>query len=249
MTKRLLIGSTGFVGNSLASHLKFSHFANSASPISRESFDEVYCAAPSAVKWKANREPEQDLFHVQQLESRLKSIEARRFYLFSTVDVYEDPSLANEESEIVSPGTTNSYGLHRSYLEKAVLELFPESLIMRLSGLVGVGLKKNPIFDLGARNNLELLNGDSQMQFLPLANCWEWLETPQAMGMTGVVNLTAAPVKLDEVASLAGITLSRSAPKVTYDIRSSRLTETCGPYLVSKEDSMAAIEGYLRARN
>jgi nucleoside-diphosphate-sugar epimerase len=249
MTKKLLIGNTGFVGSSLARHFEFSHFENSTSPISNETFDEVYCAAPSAIKWKANQEPEQDLLHVHQLVARLKSIEARRFYLFSTVDVYENPSMANENSETVSDGTSNSYGLHRALLEKAVLELFPESLIMRLSGLVGVGLKKNPIFDLGARNNLELLNADSQMQFLPLTNCWDWLESPQAMELTGVVNLTAAPVKLGEVATLAGIRLSHSAPKVSYDISSSRLAESYGPYLVSKDVSMAAIESYLSARN
>jgi nucleoside-diphosphate-sugar epimerase len=248
MTKKLLIGNTGFVGSSIANHFTFSHFENSTSPMSRDSFDEVYCAAPSAVKWRANQEPEQDLLHVQQLIQRLKSIEARRFYLFSTVDVYEDPSLANEESSTVALGSPNSYGLHRSMLERAVLDTFPDSLIMRLSGLVGVGLKKNPIFDIGARNNLELLNADSQMQFLPLTSCWDWLASSDARQMTGVVNLTAAPVRLGEVAALAGLSLADSAPKSTYDIRSTRVGNRQEPYLVSKDDSMAAIDRYLDDR-
>lgn len=245
MTRRLLIGNSGFVGGSLSRHIEFSDFQNSTSPTSSQVFDEVYCAAPSAIKWLANKDPQRDLAHVQQLIFRLSNIKTSRFFLFSTVDVYDDPTNATEESKTVSADSQNSYGFHRSMLEQFVMANFSNSLIMRLSGLVDMGLKKNPIFDLGAKNNLELLNSESRMQFLPLPYGWAWLDTKEAREMTGTVNLTAEPVWLGDVAKLANISLGNSGPKVEYDIRSSRLSNEGQPYLVNREKSLSAIKRYL----
>jgi nucleoside-diphosphate-sugar epimerase len=245
VAKRLLIGNTGFVGGSLSKRVSFSHFENSTSPRVRDSFDEIYCAAPSAIKWEANKYPDRDLEHVNRLIERISLLETRKFFLFSTVDVYSDPAFANEESPTLDLNAQNKYGAHRALLESKVLELFPESLVMRLSGLVDKGLKKNPIFDLGSGNNVDQLNADSQMQFVPLQACWDWLELERNRELTGVVNLTAAPVTLGEVAELVGIRLGNTSSRASYDVRSLRVSKDAEPYLVSRHESVRFIERYL----
>ena len=58
----------------------------------------VVCAGASAVKWKAIQDPQADLAAIERLLSPLREVEAERFVLVSTVDVYERPVCVDEDS-------------------------------------------------------------------------------------------------------------------------------------------------------
>ena len=89
-----LIGHTGFVGSNLRAHGSYSGFYNSKNigDIAGREYDCVVCSGVSAVKWMANKNPEQDSADIKILLDCLDQVRAERFVLISTVDVYQSPN-------------------------------------------------------------------------------------------------------------------------------------------------------------
>jgi len=146
---KALIGHTGFVGSNIASQANFEKCYNSKNihEIENSKFDLVVCAGVSAVKWYANKHPEEDLERINSLIAHLKTVKAKRFVLISTIDVYEDPVGVTEDTfPIVEQ--QDAYGQNRYYLEKWVASYFDTHHIIRLPALFGTGLKKNFIYDM-----------------------------------------------------------------------------------------------------
>jgi len=104
-----------------------------------KSYDVLYVAAPSAVKWVANQRPAEDLESVLALFGVLRTVRARRIVHFSTID-----------AEVRGGGghAGGAYGEHRARLEELVLGLGTHATVIRLPALFGPGLKKNALFDL-----------------------------------------------------------------------------------------------------
>lgn len=147
--KKAIIGYTGFVGSNLINQNKFDLFYNSSniSEIDGKELDLLVIAAPSAVKWKANQEPEQDLQMIDDLISHLKKVKAKKVIQISTVDIYKNPINVDENTEIETEGL-HPYGKNRFYLEEFIRKQFTNHLVVRLPALFGEGLKKNFIYDL-----------------------------------------------------------------------------------------------------
>ena len=82
-----LVGYTGFVGSNLTNQTKFDYFYNSSNinEIDEKEIDLLAIAAPSAVKWKVNLEPEQDLQMINNLIDHLKKINTKKFIQISTI--------------------------------------------------------------------------------------------------------------------------------------------------------------------
>jgi nucleoside-diphosphate-sugar epimerase len=172
MTKAL-IGYTGFVGGTLLRQTSFDALYRSTDirDIRGRSFDLVVCAGAPAAKWLANKEPEKDLANLEDLMASLKEITAGNFILISTVDVYRNPFAVDEDSPI-DPALLDPYGRHRFYLEEFVRDRFKNSMIVRLPGLFGQGLKKNFLFDLLHNNCLDWTDRYSVYQFYEMDNLW-----------------------------------------------------------------------------
>ena len=100
-----LIGYTGFVGGNLASQRNYDVLINSKNFHSMEgkTYDYVVCAGVPAVKWKANKEPEADLAHINELVDVLKTVKAKRFTLISTIDVYSVNKDVDEDCDCHNP--------------------------------------------------------------------------------------------------------------------------------------------------
>ncbi|MEQ1652803.1 MAG: NAD(P)-dependent oxidoreductase, partial [Hyphomicrobium sp.] len=96
--KAALIGATGFVGSYLRDTGGYTHFYNSTNiaEIQHEHFDVIVCAGTSAVKWRANAEPEQDRAGIRKLMAALATVKADQFFLISTVDVFLHPHAVDE---------------------------------------------------------------------------------------------------------------------------------------------------------
>ena len=138
-----LIGYTGFVGSNLMAAHEFGAKFNSKniSDIEGQSIGLLVCAGAPAKKWYANLHPDEDKETLDGLMAHLSKVSAERVVLISTVDVFKNPYLADENTVVDMEGL-NAYGLNRRRLEIFVQEHFENVLIVRLPGLVGHGLKK-----------------------------------------------------------------------------------------------------------
>ncbi|KPJ86185.1 hypothetical protein AMJ57_00260 [Parcubacteria bacterium SG8_24] len=249
-----LIGHTGFVGSNLDSQNKFTDRFNSRNigSIRGESFDLIVCAGVSAVKWKANRDPETDWKGVEALLDPLGEAEAGRFVLISTVDVYPFPVEVDEDTSI-DPEINHAYGKHRYAVEEFVRRRYPQHHILRLPGLFGPGLKKNVIYDLLNDNGLEKIDPAASFQWYPLDRLWDDIGKIMAADLR-TVNLATEPVTTREIIEelfpdkLSSVA-EPSAEPPGYDFRTRHagLFGGRGGYLMDKTGVMKALRRYVDA--
>lgn len=245
-----LIGYSGFVGSTLMRQRVFDARFRSTDigGIAGRRFDTVICAGISATKWQANSAPEADRAAIDRLQSVLATIECRRMVLISTVDVYADPAGVDEDD---APDAIQPYGLHRLQAERWLRERFPGSLVVRLPGLVGPGLRKNALFDLAHRHRLEQLDPRAVFQFYPMVNLWPDLRMLLESEFE-TVHLTAEPIMLGEIAraafntTLGGPESLASSEAPRYDLRSRHAERFGGShgYTYSARESLLAIRAY-----
>jgi len=248
-----LIGSTGFVGGTLLRQRAFDQTYASANihMICGEHFDTLVCAGAPAAKWIANADPVADFLNIERLAGQLAQTNASHFVLISTVDVFSDSSGADEESPIDEESLT-AYGRNRLWLERYVRDRFASSLIVRLPGLVGPGLRKNAIFDLRNDNALEKLDARAAYQFYPMINLWTDIVTARTAGLT-LVHLTAEPVTLADAATEGfGKTLpalENGQKPVSYDFQTRHASIFGGTarHTYSRRESLMAIRAYAQS--
>lgn len=202
MNNDCLIGYTGFVGSTLIDSKDFKYKFNSKNiqEIHKYEYDTVYCAAPSAVKWKANKYPKEDNEHVEYLIDNLKKIKTDNFILFSTVDVYNIVKDVNEDS-IIDLENSNTYGKNRKLIEDFVESNFVKKIIIRLPALFGKNLKKNYIFDLMNKNNIENINLNSYFQWYDISRLHKDVNL-FIENKIEKVNISPEPIKTEEIVDL-----------------------------------------------
>ncbi|MEG1558358.1 MAG: NAD(P)-dependent oxidoreductase [Oscillospiraceae bacterium] len=144
-----IVGYTGFVGQNLCMKGRFDALYNS------KNIADAYGTAPArlyfcgigAQKFLANTNPEADLAVIENAIENIKLIKPKSVVLISTIDVYKTPDGADEDT-LTDMENLHAYGKNRLLLEKFVDENFDDSLIVRLPGLYGKGLKKNFVYDM-----------------------------------------------------------------------------------------------------
>lgn len=247
-----LIGHSGFVGATLQRQRGFDALYRSTDidQIAGRSFGTVICAGAPAQKWIAERDPEADITNLKALAAHLDSANAERFVLISTVDVFPDSRGMDEDSPI-DEGKLSAYGRNRLWLERHVEERFKDTLIVRLPGLVGPGLRKNIIFDLLNDNNLHMVDGRGVFQFYPMVNLWADIQAAQAAGLK-VAHLPAAPLSVKDVAEQGfGVAFDNELerPPATYDFqtRHAAVFGGEGRYAYSRRESLMAIRAYAQS--
>ena len=194
-----LIGYTGFVGSNLILQKNFDDFYNSQNieSIVGKNYELLVCSGAPAVKWLANKEPIKDRENLQGLMGCLGQVSAQKVILISTVDVYPMPVKVYEDTAI-ELAVLQAYGKHRLELERFIQDYF-DSLIIRLPGLFGEGLKKNIIYDLLNDNIGDWIHKDSVFQFYNLEHLWDDIQTALGHGLE-LVNLATEPMSVKEVA-------------------------------------------------
>lgn len=247
-----LIGSTGFVGSSLLRQRRFDALYHSTNihEIDGRHFDTVVCAGAPAQKWLANREPVRDGENIAALMRHLGALSCSTFVLISTVDVFADPVNVDENAPVDDKGL-HPYGRHRLELERFVAGRFDNHLIVRLSGLVGPGLRKNLVFDLLNDNNVDLIDGRSVYQFYPTVNLWSDIERALRHHLK-LVHLTAEPITAAEVSEAGfGRTFpdgpARDAARYDMRTRHADVFGAAGPYQYSRSETLLAIRAYAQS--
>jgi nucleoside-diphosphate-sugar epimerase len=252
--KEALIGYTGFVGSNLSTQHDFSNTYNTKNigEIDSQEFDLVVSAATYAEMWKINQDPEGDLAQINGLIDHLKTVKARKFVLISTVGIYKNPNGADEDTPLDLEGLA-PYGVNRIHLEQFAQNNF-DTLIVRLPGLFGAGLKKNVIYDLLHNNMVEKIHHAGTYQYYDLGNIWRDINIALDNGLK-VINFATEPVRTNEVASHCfGIDNFDQEPEgVTpayWDMHSkhAELYGGTSPYLYSKQQTLDAIKAFVASQ-
>lgn len=197
--KTCMIGHTGFIGGYLFKELNIDIGFNSTSinEIGCQSYDTVYCAAPSGLKWYANKHPEKDRENVLSILKAIEDVKARRFVLISSVDVYSKPK---GQSESAPPDAEQAYGKNRLMIERSVRRNFRNHLIVRCPIVYGPGFKKNVIFDLMSGNEVHKIDPSRVLQFYDIRDLPSDLALIESLGLR-LVNLATGPISVGEIAS------------------------------------------------
>jgi nucleoside-diphosphate-sugar epimerase len=241
-----LVGFTGFVGGNLSAQHPFDEHYRSTNihQIAGRSFDLVVCAGAPAAKYVANSQPDQDRKNLELLQRSLAECRASEFILISTVDVYAQP-LGVDEDTPIDVNHLQPYGRHRRLLELFVAERFPRSIVLRLPGLFGPGLRKNFLFDLLHGGQSSWTHCQSVFQFYSIGRLWEDCRRALSSGQRWI-NLATEPVQAAEVArrcfDLDFVNQTEASP-VRYDMQTlyaSALGGT-GHYLCSAAETFAAL--------
>ena len=250
--RRALIGHTGFVGSNLRQD-GFSDFFNSRNfqRMSGERFDEVVCAGVSAVKWLANREPENDWAAIKTLIDVLEEAKIGRFTLISTIDVYPQTGLALDEGEKLEDLDNHPYGRHRLLMEQWVRSRYPNHAVVRLPALFGPGLKKNALFDLLHGNQVSNINPAARFQWYPLVRLADDLKTV-AQERLELVNLFTEPVSMQTIIDrlFPGAPVGPAVePAPIYQLRTrhARLFGGANGYVANAPSVMAAMDDFICA--
>ncbi|MDH4445862.1 MAG: hypothetical protein QE267_12145 [Akkermansiaceae bacterium] len=249
--KSALIGHTGLVGSNLTRQFSFDSLYNSKNiqEIAGEHHDLLVCSGVSGTKWIANQEPDKDRAAIAALLQQLEKTRADELILISTIDVYENPYQVDEKSP-VNPDLLNSYGKHRFQFEQDVKSLFPNVLIARLPAIYGWNLRKNALYDLMHRHELEKIHPESIYQFYWLEHLWSDLLIAREQGIK-LLNFATEPLCIQEVANqIFGIHLDGTpgSKPANYDFRTCHadLFNGTGGYLYSKSTALEEIRTFVK---
>ena len=86
----------------------------------------------------------------------------------STIDVYPDTTSIDgtREDVAIDPAALHVYGFHKWMAESYVRRFSERHLVLRVPGLVGPGLRKNPVFDHFTPGRKLFVSGRSVLNFL-----------------------------------------------------------------------------------
>lgn len=181
--------------------------------------DLLVCAALPADKWIANQNPSEDEANANNLKSHLQHMSATLAILISTVDVFSPPTGVSEDSQ-TNCHQLEAYGRVRANFEKFFESFFKNTIVVRLPGLFGPGLKKNLIFDLmnGHFDHVASISAMSTYQYFPITDLWPLIELCVAEGITRI-NVATEPVSVAQIFEIFGNEPKGSTRLINYDMK------------------------------
>ncbi len=233
----VVLGATGFIGSAIAAEAERRGWAvigvssKTAAEVVGRSCDVLINANGNSRKYLARQDPALDFdLSVRTVSRSLHEIRAARYVYLSSSEVYRDSSDPRASREDASPEweSLSAYGFHKRLAETLVRRYAPRWTILRLSGLLGPGLRKNAVYDLltGAPWRL---SPDSAFQFLDTRvlarRLFDLLERPESEH--GVFNVAGrGVVSLREIAAWAGAPLpdGNTLPTVRCEISTERIS-------------------------
>lgn len=119
-------------------------------------------------KFLADRDPLADFdMNVRSALSTTRDFKFGKYVLISSIDVYDDVSdqTKTHEGAEIRPEALSAYGFSKYLTELVVRRHTRDWIIPRLGGMVGPGLKKNPVFDVVSGQKL-WVDPASEFQFI-----------------------------------------------------------------------------------
>lgn len=248
-----IIGHTGFIGGNIVRQrpVDRAYHRPNICQIRGERFDTLWISGAPAQKWVANADPEADEQALAVLADHLRHVEASTVVLVSTVDVYPQPVDVDESTQVSPDDHAQAYGRNRLAFEQRVQERFARTLVLRLPGLFGPGLKKNLVYDLLNERD-EFAHRDSSFQFYDLTRLCDDVDVALRSGLD-LLNLATEPTAAREVAEqVFGRELRRvEGVPARYDVRT-RHAGLFGapsevPYVMDRPDVLRALRAFVQA--
>jgi nucleoside-diphosphate-sugar epimerase len=230
-----IIGGQGFVGSALVRHCRARDIPHAI--VERDNYrqfvgekcDVLINANGNSRKYLAREDPLEEFAQtVRSVRASLVDFRADCYVYLSTCDVYPDCSspAITLESALPDVARQSPYGFHKYLAEQCVRHAAPRWLIMRLGGMVGPGMRKNPVFDILHEQPL-WLDPASQLQFLHTDEVSRIVFALLERNLCGeIVNLCGKGlIALEEIARLAGkpIRVQPGSPRVRYHVATDKL--------------------------
>jgi sugar phosphate isomerase/epimerase len=245
-----IVGYSGFVGLNLLQFYKFDYFYNSSNfnEATNKEFDTLFFCGVPAVKWYANKNPEEDFEILKNIQIILKTIKAKTIILISTIDVYECINSQNNEDYDCNLNNDNhAYGRNRYLFEKFIKQNFNYHII-RLPALFGKGLKKNIIYDLIHNHQIENIEKNTTFQWYDL----NWLKQDIDLVISNnirVCNLFTEPLETVKILELFNYPLNtyKTQSTMIYNLKTkySSLFNSTNGYIRDKNEVLTSIQEYL----
>jgi hypothetical protein len=235
-----LIGHTGFVGGNLLAQHSFGACYNTSNieTISGRQFDTLVFSGAQAKKWWANANPDADRQGIQRALDALRDVRARRVVLISTVDVVPQIAGADEDFDCASR-PNHAYGANRLWLEMELRTRYDTTLVVRLPGLFGPGLRKNIIFDLLHDNMVDRIDPAARFQFYDLTELWADIRRCESASLS-LIHLATEPLLTADIVARffpgAAVAVPPPGGSPAYDLR------TCHAAVFGRSD------GYIQDR-
>jgi dTDP-4-dehydrorhamnose reductase len=168
-----LIGGKGFVGKAIFDYLNKDY---NIKLVTRQNFnkflnkkcDILINANGNSKKYLAEKNYLKDFeLNVLSTIKIIEKIHFKKYIHLSTVDVYHNLSskIKTQENSKIDFYKNSNYGFNKYISELIVMRRVKKWNILRLSGMVGNNLSKNPVYDL--LNNKKLfVNIDSKFHFM-----------------------------------------------------------------------------------
>ena len=261
-----IVGFSGFVGSNLLQFYKFDAFYNSKNfeEAKNKHFNILFFCGIPAVKWYANKNPQEDLETIEIIKNILNTITCDKIILISTIDVYEitNTELLNDkllnEDYICDFYNNHTYGKNRYLFEKFISVKFNNYHIIRLPALFGKGLKKNIIYDLINNNKISDIPFNSSFQWYNLDRLKNDLDIIIKNDIK-ICNLFTEPIETIDIIKVFNkiykknyefqIEYLDNNKKIKYNIltKYSKLyNSTIDNYICNKDDMLNDIEDYLK---
>jgi nucleoside-diphosphate-sugar epimerase len=255
----LLPGGKGFVGSAFTRLFEARGIAHES--ITRDSYAAavgqsgtiLINASANSRKYLADEDWHADFeASVASVARTLRDFTADLYVLISSVDVYnvlDDPA-QNGEDAAVDPFRLSRYGFHKYLAEACVRRHAPRWLIVRLAGMVGPGMKKNPVFDVLHGRPLSI-HPDSGYQFMSTDAVAEVVWRLIESGMSNrVVNVCGQGVISPRaISELAGKPLIVSPEAAASSPRVVHVNTSLAGRFAPLPDTAATIAEFVSARS
>lgn len=155
---------------------------------------------------------------VASVKKSVSDFRFSKYMLASSCEVYPDvssPQTTREDTEL-DPAAQTPYGFHKRLAELCVMHACGDWLVLRLAGMVGPGLKKNPIYDI-QRGGPLWVSPESRMQYMHTDDV-ATAATELARRGPGTYNLCGrGTVRIGDLFGADAIPISDGAPVVVHD--------------------------------
>jgi len=258
MENNAIVGYSGFVGLNLLQFYKFNYFYNSKNfkDAKNKTFDTLFFCGIPAIKWKANKYPDEDNYIIEEIKNILNTITIKKIILISTIDVYENINNNLNEDYNINYNKNHTYGKNRFLFEEYIKERYNNYHIIRLPALFGKGLKKNIIYDFINNNNVNDIPINSSFQWY----CLDWLKSDIDIILENnikICNLFTEPLEtiniLEIVKKIYGFDYdflleNKNICKITYNTCTKyyKFFNNTKEYVKNNIDVIKALEKYLQ---
>jgi hypothetical protein len=247
--KNILIGD-GYIGSYIKKSLKIDSIYNSKtikrlSLNNKRIFNIIYLAAPSSLKFFANKNPNQDKKNTNSLIKILKQLNCKKIIYISTTDTYSNFN-SSETSRIIKE-KLSYYGQNRFELCKFIKIHFKNYLIIKLPSIFGYFEKKGFLHDLINHKTIKFYNSKTSLQWFYLPYLIKEIKKINSLikKKSAEINLISEPIMCKEInKKLSFNKIFENECKVyKYNIKTNFKKNK---YFYKKEKILSLMKKYLR---